>query len=291
MLGKPEYAGHTANFKTYRKSYKNKKLLLRDPSEWLIFRNTHEAIIDQETFDIVQRIRDGRRRLTPIGEMPMLSGMMYCADCGARLYRHRERRCSREQEYFVCARYRKKRNGCTQHRIRNIAVEQLLLEGIREITKFAREHEDEFVELVTKKKRSEISRSLRDAGRELDKAEERIRKLDVIIRQLYEDSVEGKITDERFRKLSAGYEEEQKALEARTAQLRQTMAAEQEAGMNAESFLRIVRKYTDIRELNAEIIREFVEKVMVHEAEKVDGQRVQKVRIVWNCIGEVSQLE
>ncbi len=205
------------------------------------------------------------------------------------MYQHRERKCTHEQEYFVCARYRKKKNGCTQHRIRNIAVEQLLLDGIREITSFARAHEDEFVEMVTKRKKAEIDRGLQDAGQELDKAEERIRKLDVIIRRLYEDSVEGKITDERFRKLSTDYEEEQKALTARTAQLKQTMAAEQEAGMNAESFLRIVRKYTDIRELNAEIIREFVEKVMVHEAEKVDGQRVQKVRIVWNCIGEVEQ--
>ena len=198
MLSKIEYAGHTANFKTYRKSYKSKKLLMRDPSEWLVFRNTHEAIIDQETFDIVQRLRDGRRRLTRMGEMPILSGMVYCADCGARMYQHRESRSTHEQEYFVCARYRKKKNGCTNHRIRNVVVEQLLLEGIREITSFAREHEDEFVEMVTKRKKTEASRSLRDARNELDKAEERFRKLDTIIRRLYEDNVEGKITDERF---------------------------------------------------------------------------------------------
>ncbi|MBQ3762755.1 MAG: recombinase family protein [Clostridia bacterium] len=287
MLSKIEYAGHTANFKTYRKSYKSKKLIVRDPSEWLIFRNTHEAIIDQETFDIVQRIRDGRRRLTPMGEMPILSGMMYCADCGAKMYQHRESRGTHEQEYFVCARYRKKKNGCTNHRIRNVVVEQLLLEGIREITAFAREHEDEFVEMVTKRKKTEASRSLRDARKKLDKAEERFRKLDTIIRRLYEDNVEGKITDERFMKLSTAYEDEQRTLKERVEELRQVIAAEQEVNVNVESFLGIVRKYTDIHELSAEIIREFVEKVIVHQAEKIDGQRVQKVRIVWNCIGEV----
>ena len=130
MLSRPEYAGHTANFKTYRKSFKNKKMLMRDPSEWAVFENTHEAVIDQETFDIVQRIRDGRRRWTPMGEMPILSGMLFCADCGAKLYQRRGRNLTHEQEYFVCARYRKKKNGCTNHSIKNVAVEALLLDGI-----------------------------------------------------------------------------------------------------------------------------------------------------------------
>lgn len=151
MLSRQEYLGHTVNFKTYRKSYKQKKQLKNDPVNWQIFENTHEAIIDQETFDIVQRIRDGRRRVTPMGEMPVLSGMVFCADCGSKLYQVRGRILP-QSEYMVCATYRKKGKGvCTSHQIRNSIIEEQILAGIRSITAYAREHEDEFVEMVTKK--------------------------------------------------------------------------------------------------------------------------------------------
>ena len=290
MLSRPEYAGHTANFKTYRKSFKNKKMLMRDPSDWAIFENTHEAIIDQETYDTVQRIRDGRRRQTPMGEMPILSGMLFCADCGAKLYQRRSRNWNHEQEYFVCSRYRKRKNGCTNHSIKNVDVEALLLDGIRRVTAFAAEHEDEFVEMITKSKKVEMNRVLRDSKRELEQAQTRIRKLDILIQRVYEDNVDGKISDERFAILTATYEKEQKELQGRTEELRETIAAEQERNVNVDRFLAIVHKYTDIQELDAEIIRVFVEKVIVHQAEKIDGHRVQKVRIVWNCIGEIDNL-
>ena len=154
------------------------------------------------------------------------------------------------------------------------------------MTAFAREHEDEFVEMVTKKKRAEADRSLRDGKREMEQAQARSRKLDEIIQHLYEDNLEGKISDERFVKLSENYENEQKTLEARVSELRGLITAEQESSVNVERFLDLVRKYTDIRELNAELIREFVEKIMVYKAEHIDGRRVQRIRIVWNCIGE-----
>lgn len=286
MLSRPEYLGHTVNFKTYRKSYKQKKQLKNDPSEWQIFENTHEAIIDRETYDIVQRIRDGRRRWTPMGEMPVLSGMVFCADCGAKLYQVRGRSLP-QSEYMVCATYRKKgKEVCPSHQIRNCVLEGHLLDGIRSVTAFAREHEDEFVEMVTKKKRAEADRSLRDGKREMEQAQARIRKLDEIIQHLYEDNLEGKISDERFVKLNENYENEQKTLEARVSELRGLISAEQESSVNVEHFLDLVRKYTDIRELNAELIREFVERIMVYKAERIDGRRVQRIRIVWNCIGE-----
>lgn len=151
MLSRQEYLGHTVNFKTYRKSYKQKKQLKNDPSKWQIFENTHEAIIDQETFDIVQRIRNGKRRRTPMGEMPMLSGMLFCADCGAKMYQVRCRGWDHSKEHFVCATYRKVKGGCSSHQIHNVVIEEILLDGIREITAFARENEDEFVEIVAKK--------------------------------------------------------------------------------------------------------------------------------------------
>ena len=286
MLSRPEYLGHTVNFKTYRKSYKQKKQLKRDPSEWQIFENTHEAIIDRETYDIVQRIRDGRRRVTPMGEMPTLSGMVFCADCGAKLYQVRGRNLP-QSEYMVCATYRKRgKEVCSSHQIRNSVIEEFLLDGIRSMTAYVREHEDEFVEMVTMLSKAETEKALRDEKRELEQAQTRVRKLDAIIQRLYEDNVEGKISDERFAKMSENYESEQKLLERRTIELRSRIAAQKESSMNVNSFVALVRKHTDIQELNAEAILEFVERLEVFQPARVGGRKVQRLRIVWNCIGE-----
>ena len=219
LLNKPEYLGHTVNFRYRQKSFKCKKSVANDPSEWMVFENTHEAIVDKETFDIVQRIRDGRRRVTPMGEMPALSGMLFCADCGAKLYQVRHRGWTHEQELFVCATYRKIKGGCTSHQIHNVQVEEILLHEIREITAFAREREDEFVQLVTKKSETELNRQLRESRRELDQARQRITRLDSIVKNLYEDNIEGKISDERFKRLSETYDEEQRQLEKRASEL------------------------------------------------------------------------
>lgn len=286
MLSRQEYLGHTVNFKTYRKSYKQKKQLKNDPANWQIFENTHEAIIDQETFDIVQRIRDGRRRVTPMGEMPALSGMVFCADCGAKMYQVRGRSLP-QSEYMVCATYRKKgKDICPSHQIRNSVIEKYLLAGIREITGYVQSHEDEFVEMITKKSRADVERSLRDGKRELEQSQARIHKLDEIIQRLYEDNIEGKISDERFAKMSENYEAEQRTLESRVTELRSLIATQQESSVNVDTFLAKVRKYTDIRELTPEIIREFVERIEIFKPELMNGHRVQKMRIVWNCIGE-----
>ena len=286
MLTRQEYIGSTVNFKTYRKSYKQKKQLKNDPDNWQIFEGTHEAIIDSETFAIVQRLREGRRRVTPMGEMPILSGMLFCADCGAKLYQVRHRGWTHDKEHFVCATYRKVKGGCSSHQIRNVVVEELLLDGIRNITAFARDHEDEFVQMVTNKTRAEVNRSLRDDKRELEQAQVRAGKLDDIIQRLYEDNLDGKISDERFAKMTTSYEDEQKMLESRIRELKAAIGTVTENTSNVDAFLKLVRRYTDIQELTAEIIREFVEKIYVYKAEHIDGKRVQRIKIVWNCIGE-----
>lgn len=285
ILQKPEYLGHTVNFKTYKKSYKSKKKMWNDPSEWQIFENTHEAIIDEETFRIVQRIRDGRRKVTRMGEMPILSGMLFCADCGKKLY---QVRCTtmKQKEYMVCSTYRKVKGGCSSHQIQNETIEALLLDGIRSITAFAREHEEEFLELVTKKCRADVDKTLRDSKRELEQAQARIKKLDEIIQRLYEDNIEGKISDERFSKMSANYEAEQQALESRTQELKEIINSEKENSLNADRFLKLVRKHTDIKELTAEILREFVENVYVYQSERINGKKVQRIKIIYNRIGD-----
>ena len=268
MLSRQEYLGHTVNFKTHRKSYKNKKQVKNDPSDWQIFENTHEAIIDQETFDIVQRIRDGRRRLTLMGEMPILSGMLFCADCGNKLYQVRHRGWEHDKKHFVCATYRKIKVGCSSHQIRNVVVEEILLDSIKKtITAFATNHEGEFVRLVTKKSQARIS------------------KLDGIIQRLYEDNIEGKISDERFSKMSKSYEDEQSTLTTRIAELKSTIASENERSDNTDKFLALVKKHINTEELTAGLIREFVEKIFVYNTERVDGKKVQRIKIIWNSIG------
>ena len=289
LLNKPEYLGHTVNFRYRQKSFKCKKKIANDPSEWMVFENTHEAIVDKETFDIVQRIRDGRRRVTPMGEMPALSGMLFCADCGAKLYQVRHRGWTHEQELFVCATYRKIKGGCTSHQIHNVQVEEILLHEIRDITAFAREREDEFVQLVTKKSETELNRQLRESRRELDQARQRITRLDSIVKNLYEDNIEGKISDERFKRLSETYDEEQSQLEKRASELQDYIDSSKEQRLNVDSFLALVRRSLEISELTPEIIRSFVEKIEVFQPEKVPGTRTKRQRILihWNYIGVV----
>ena len=162
---------------------KSKKKVNNDLSEWVVFENTHEAIIDQKTFEIVQNIRNGRRRLTPMGEMPVLSGMLFCADCGAKLYQVRARGWTHEQEHFVCAAYRKQKGKCTSHQIRNVQVEQILLVEINRMLAFVRERESEFAELLAKKNERDLNRQFRECSRELEQATQRITKLDSIIQR------------------------------------------------------------------------------------------------------------
>ena len=289
ILAKREYLGHTVNFKTRKKSYKSKQKIKNEPSEWVIFENTHEAIIDQETFDIVQNIRNGRRRLTPMGEMPVLSGMLFCADCGAKLYQVRARGWTHEKEHFVCATYRKQKGKCTSHQIRNVQVEQILLTEINRMLAFVRERESEFVELLSKKSEHELNRQFRECSRELEQATQRITKLDSVIQRLYEDNLDGKISDERFAKMTSTYEQEQKDLQARVITLRETLATAKTQQLNIDSFLTQVKKYTEVKELDAEIIRNLVKRIDVFTPEKVPGTRTKKqtVLIHWNFIGAV----
>lgn len=223
------------------------------------------------------------------GMMSILSGMLFCADCGAKLYQVRHRGWTHEQEIFVCSSYRKHKGTCTPHQIHNVQVEAILLSELKRITAYARAHESEFVELVTKQNEKELARLMRDSNRELAQAKERIGKLDTIVQRLYEDNIDGKISDERFTRMSATYEAEQKQLEARVYELETAIAEAHEQRLNVDSFLGMVRKYTDVTELTAEIIRSFVEKIVVKKPEKIPGTRTKKQTLViwWNFIGVV----
>ncbi len=219
-----------------------------------------------------------------MGNMPALSGMVYCADCGRKLY---QVRCTtmNQKDYMVCYSYRKIKGACTSHQIRNEVIENLLLEKLQNLLAFVGRHEDIFVRLATKQSKEEMNRSLRDGKRELEQATARMQKLDAIIQRLYEDNIDGKISDDRFAKMTASYEQEQAELEARIVELRDLMDEAKAKSDGIDSFLKIVRGRTEITELTPAIIREFVDKIYVHQAVDFEGQRIQQIDIAWNFIG------
>ena len=288
ILSRQEYLGHTVNFKTGRKSYKNKKSFINPPSKWVIIKDTHEAIIDQETFDIVQRLKEGRKRTnTPMGEMPVLSGMIYCADCGKKLYVCRTKSLQPESYYYCCSTYRKRQGLCSAHQIRIKIIDEIVLEDIKRHIEFAKEHEDEFMKLVSSESTANITKSLNLLNKELNASKARIEKLDSIIQNLYEDKISGVVSEERFKKMNENYELEQASLKEKIVELEGKIKAINEQSASTSHFMELVQKYTRIDTLTHEVAREFIEKIIIHKAEKVDGHRQMKIDIFYNGIGKV----
>lgn len=288
ILSRQEYLGHTVNFKTGRKSYKNKKSFINPPSKWVIIKNTHEAIIDQETFDIVQRLKEGRKRKnTPMGEMPVLSGMLYCADCGKKLYVCRTKSLQPESYYYCCSTYRKRQGLCSAHQIRIKIIDSIVLEDIKRHIEFAKEHEDEFVKLVSSETIASITKTVNQLNKELNASRARVEKLDTIIQNLYEDKLAGIVSEDRFKKMNENYEQEQITLNAKIIELEGKIKAINEQSSSTSHFMELVQKYTRIDELTHEVAREFIGKVIIHKAEKVNGHRQMKIDIFYNGIGKV----
>ena len=283
-----EYLGHTVNFKTTKKSYKSKKKIQNPESEWVIFENTHEPIWTESIADAVRLARQTRRRPTKMGEMGMFSGMMFCADCGSIMYQCRATGFRREQEYYLCAGYRKSRDICgSTHSIRTVILEELILQNLRKVVSYAREQEDQFVKMVMDMDEKERSKGLAKKKKLLNDTEKRILELDKIFKHLYEDNITGKLTDERFQKLSADYEAEQAGLQAQASKLLAEIREVESKSANVERFLSIVRKYTEIPELTPHILHEFVEKIVVHAATDPHSKtnRKQEIDIYYKGIG------
>ena len=287
ILENVEYTGCTVNFKTYKKSYKSKKRIKLPQEDWLIFENTQEVIIDRQTFDSVQKIRQCKRRPSRMGEMSSLSGMVYCADCGKRMYLCR---CTtmKQAEYFNCSTYRKKKkNLCTSHQITVKAVETLLLDDLRRTLRFAQSQKEEFLRILEENSEVKTKQEIKENLRKLSAAEERIKALDKIIQSLYEDKVAGKLSEERYLKLSDTYETEQADLTEKAQTLKAEIEKDKKEKDEILDFLCLVEKYSSIEELTPEIIRSFVDRIIVHEKRKENGHYRQEVEIVYNFIGAV----
>lgn len=281
ILENKVYLGHTVNMRYTTRSYKDKKKIERPESDWLIFENTHEALVDQETWDIVQEVRSHKRRRTKMEEQNMFSGLVYCADCGKPMVLHRSHYMKPGQTNFTCRTSKKEGSHvCSAHYIREVALKEIVLETIRRTTEFARNHPEQFAEYIQQKQSTEVSKEIRQIEREVSAKKKRDAELDTIFKRMYEDVALGRVSNEQFRLLSETYSKEKAQLAeeiptatARLEKLRNSMA-------NAKNFIAKAKKYTDMTELTSEILRVFVSKIIVHEKEvKYSKRAPQEVHI------------
>lgn len=292
ILSKPEYMGHTVNFRSHKESYKDKIAVRNTPENWLIFENTHEAIVDKETWELAQKLRQTPRRHEPFEEANPFTGLLYCADCGAKLYNHRNRG-TKDKPYltdgFNCSSYtlsrQKHYKACSNHHISTKALRTLVLETIRATAAYAISNEAEFIRKVREASTVQQEQAAKDIRRRLNKERKRHTELDGIIKKLYESFAVGRISDERFDTLLAGYEQEQKTLSESISDAEISLAAFEKDTARVDRFLELAKKYTDFDQLTTPMINEFVDKIIVHAHDRSEGDRTQEVEIYLKYIG------
>ena len=292
ILENREYTGCLVNFKTTTQSYKCSKIIYNSEDKQAVFENHHEIIIDRDTWERVQELRKQRKRPNRYDEVGLFSGILFCADCGSVMYQQRYQTDKRKQDCYICGSYKKRTADCTAHFIRTDLLTAGVTENLRKVTSYAAKHEARFMKLLTEQTEDGSKRRNTAKKKELEAAEKRIAELSAIFKRLYEDSVTGRISDERFTELSADYEAEQKELKERAAVLQGELSRTLEATANAEKFMKVVRKYTSFEELTPTLLREFVEKIVIHESEALDGKRRGKLRrqeieIYYSFVGKV----
>ncbi len=279
ILDRPEYIGHTVNFRTHKKSYKNKKTVRNPQEEWLIFENTHEPIVTQQEFDLVQELRKNKRRPTKHEEVNPFSGMVYCADCGKKMYLCRATSLTADQEHLKCSTYSSDKDACSAHFIRTVVLNEIVLNELNKLLVRVKEHEDEFVQAAMDNSVQKQTSELSKARKAMKQAEKRIAELDRLFTRLYEDNVSGKISDERFTVMSSGYEDEQKKLKASVTELTDYIETSEQKSADVTAFISVVQKYEHITELTPEIMHELIEKIVVHAPDKSSGNRTQQIEI------------
>ena len=282
-LERIEYLGHTVNFKTRKQSYKSKKKLWNDPSEWVIFENTQPPIVEESVFLIVQNIRRSRRRPTKMGDMGIFSGLLYCAECGGKMYQCRATNFTEEQKYFICSTYRKGKDLCTTHSIKNVVLHEIVLRNLREAIEYVTQYEAEFIQEAADSRLRERDAEFSRKRETLSRAESRIAELDNLFKHLYEDNVTGKLSDERFIKMSRDYELEQENLKSMAEVLREEIKQQEKQKTNVKAFISVVKKYTDMQELDASILREFIDRIEVSHTDK--KSKTREITSVYNFIG------
>ena len=291
ILEHPEYTGCTVNFKTYSKSHKLKKRLQNAPENQRIFLNTQPAIIEEQVFERVQELRASKRRPTKTGRQGLFSGLLYCADCGEKLYFCTTNSFTPKQEHYVCSNYKSNTGTCSAHFIREETLKLFVLQRIFDVTAMFFDDIQSFQNMVYQQRFEEAEKAVKRQKKELEQARKRIAELDRIFKRIYEDDINGTISHERFLKLSAEYEAEQKELTEFVKVEQAAVDTYEQDRTDFDSFAAVIRKYVGIRELTPTIVNEFVKKIIVHAPDKSSGHRRQKIEIVWNFIGELEQDE
>ena len=285
ILANRQYTGCTVNFKTTLVSYKVHKTVHNPEEEWQIIPNTQEAIIDKDTFNRVQELRDGRRRNTATGRESLFSGLLYCADCKSKLYFCAAKSIKPHQEFHRCSAYKESRGTCSIHFIREVVLREMILELVKRVALFIQQYEAVFLYMYAKKQNITKETNVRNMKATIEKDKRRISEIDMMIERLYEDNVLGKIPDDRFSKMMGKYEAEQKALIEAVEKAEQSLQTFEQDKVDLRIFLETIRKCTDIDELTPEIINRLIRRIEVHNSEKVNGRKCVKIDVYFTAVG------
>ena len=287
VLERMDYCGHTVNFKSYSKSHKLKKRIPTTKEQQAIFRNTHEAIVEEAVFERVQELRAHKRRPTKAERQGMFSGLVFCADCGSKLHFATCKSFNGSQDHYRCAKYKSNTGDCTAHFIREETLQQIVRQRIFAVTALFFDDITAFMDFIRRQRYDEAEKEMKRKRREVGQAKKRIAELDQIFKRIYEDDINGTISHERFLKLSAEYEAEQRELTEKVNTEQREVDTYEQDKSDFDSFAAVIRKYVGITELTPTIVNEFIKKIVVHAPEKIDGKRFQKVDIVFNFVGEI----
>ena len=285
ILANRQYTGCTVNFKTTLVSYKVHKTVHNPEEEWQIIPNTQEAIIDEDTFNRVQALREGRRRNTATGRESLFSGLLYCADCKSKLYFCAAKSIKPHQEFHRCSAYKESRGTCSIHFIREVVLREMMLELVKRVALFIQQYEAVFLYMYAKKHNITKETNVRNMKAAIEKDKRRISEIDTMIERLYEDNVLGKIPDDRFSKMMGKYEAEQKALIESVAKAEHSLQTFEQDKVDLRIFLETIRKCTDIDELTPEIINRLIRRIEVHNSEKINGRKCVKIDVYFTAVG------
>ena len=293
ILSREEYLGHTVNLRTRTKSYKDKRKVDNSKEDWLVFKNTHEAIIDQETFDIVQKMRSHKRSnqryKNRIGHENLFAGLVFCGTCGRKHYFCPQEKNGLNHDHYKCSGYRKPIDGCENpHYIQKSALIEIVSDKLRQTIQEIHFNQEAFLKKLEQQSQAQFSKDNKRQHQQLQKDEHRSKEIDSIIQKLYEDNLLGKISDERFVKLSQSYEEEQKQLQTSISDLTEKLAKQQEDNLNISKFMARISKYTELPELTVEIVNELIDKIVIHKPTGTKRNRIIQIDIYYNFIGRLN---
>ena len=293
ILSREEYLGHTVNLRTRTKSYKDKRKVDNSKEDWLVFKNTHEAIIDQETFDIVQKMRSHKRSnqryKNRAGHENLFAGLVFCGTCGRKHYFCPQEKNGLSHDHYKCSGYRKPIDGCENpHYIQKSALIEIVSDKLRQTIQECQLDQEAFLKKLEQQSQAQFSKDNKRQRQQLQKDEHRSKEIDSIIQKLYEDNLLGKISDERFVKLSQSYEEEQKQLQASISDLTEKLTKQQEDSLNISKFMTRISKYTKLPELTVEIVNELIDKIVIHKPTGTKCNRIIQIDIYYNFIGKLN---